>query len=189
MVLLSRSIRAVAVVTACGLLLSACADGDDSSSQPADPVTKTVTESPTASTEPTESPNKSDGDDDEAAEDDDGGGSGTAAGLPPKPRRDECVDIAAPRNGRYRIYDAGTAVVRRDGGRLRVGSVNAARGWRARVDRGDGDEVDITFRPRQRGAELELEVEIDDGRIESKICADDQEDDRDDDRDDDRGDD
>jgi len=93
-------------------------------------------------------------------------------------RRDECVEIVTPRNGRYRVYNAGTAVVRRDGGRLRVGSVEAAPGWQARVsDRGDDDDVEIEFRPRQRGAELELEVEIDDGRIESKICVDDRDDD------------
>lgn len=105
-----------------------------------------------------------------------GGDSGAAAGLPPKPRRDQCVEIDAPDNGRYTVYDAGKAVVRRDGDQLRVGNVDAARGWRARVtDRGGYDDVEIEFRPGQ-DAELELEVEIDDGRIESKICAHDRDD-------------
>src|SRR5690606_34310228 len=136
-------------VSACGLLLTACGNGNESGGEPAATVTETVTETagePTGS--PTESPS-----DTEASEDDDNAGAGPAAALPPRPRRDECVDVKPPRDGRYVVYDAGEAVVRRDGGTLRVGNVNAARGWRQRVSDRDEDEVEITFRPRRRGAE------------------------------------
>jgi hypothetical protein len=166
------SFRAVATLGACAVLLAGCGgDGESADSEPA--ATETVTQSVTVSAEPAPS--------------DDGGETASpdesapaASGLPPKPRRDECVRIKTPRNGRYTVYDAGTAVVRRDGDRLRVGKVTQANGWKARVtERGGDDDVTVEFTPGGRGAELELDVELDDGRVRSEICADDR-DDRDD---------
>ena len=94
------------------------------------------------------------------------------SGLPPRPGQDECVDVGARANGRYTVYEAGTAVVRRTGPRLVVGKVTPARGWQSRVDDRDSDEVEIEFRKVPRN-ELDLEVELDDGRVEVQICADD----------------
>lgn len=177
----------------CGALLTGCGDDEGSDGEQGATPTVTVTATPsptdTATPSPTEStptvtestpspsPDDTDGTDDT---DDTGaaGGSGQAAGLPPRPRRGECVEITTPRNGRYRVYDAGRAVVRRDGGQLRIGGIDPAPGWQARVtERGGDDDVEIEFRHRRRGGVLELEVELDDGGVESQICADDRDDD------------
>lgn len=98
--------------------------------------------------------------------------SGPAAALPPRPARDTCVDIPPPADGRYTVYEAGSAVVEFRDGRLVLGEVVAAEGWTSRVDDQEADEVEIDFR---RGGQevLDLEVEVDDGRVEAKICAED----------------
>lgn len=158
-----RSWLLVVVAASSALLLSACGGAGDEEPGQGATVTETVTRA--------ESPSPSDT---EGTDDD---GDGGDAGLPPRPARDECVDIDPPGNGRYQVYDAGRAVVRRDGGRLRVGDTAPASGWTARVtDRGGDDDVEIEFRPRGNGDVLELDVEIDDGRVEAQICADDRDD-------------
>ncbi|WP_409332789.1 hypothetical protein [Trujillonella humicola] len=113
--------------------------------------------------------------DDDAAGGDAAGGDaagGDAAGLPPRPQPGSCVDIPVPDDGVYTVYDAGTAVVRFEDGRLVLGEVRAAEGWTARVDDEEPDEVEIDFR-RSADEVLDLEVEIDDGRVEAEICNDD----------------
>lgn len=105
---------------------------------------------------------------------------GASAAVPPgapapaggRPAPGSCVDIPEAPDGRYTVADAGTAVVTREGDRLVLGEVTPAEGWTHSVDdRDDDDEVEVEFR---RGAdELDLEVEIDDGRVEAEICADD----------------
>jgi len=181
--------RVVAVGSACGLLLTGCSGGEPSS-EPTATVTVTATETTTASSDATESTESTEPTEpteptetatpDGVSPPKDDGDTGGSTGVAPKPLRDECVEITTPRDGRYTVYDAGTAVVRH-GGLLRVGEVAAARGWVARVtDRGGDDDVEVEFTPGGRGAELELEVEIDDGRVESQICVDDRDDERDD---------
>ncbi|MGV0792132.1 hypothetical protein [Mycolicibacterium sp. XJ1819] len=89
---------------------------------------------------------------------------------PARPGLDQCVRLAPTADGRYQIYDAGTAVVVFADGRLTLESVTPADGWTHRVDDQRPDEVEIEFR---RGAEeLDLEVEIDDGRLEVTVCND-----------------
>ena len=66
------------------------------------------------------------------------------------------------------MYDAGSAVVTFTEGRLTLESVTPADSWTHRVDDQEPDEVEIAFR---RGAEeLDLEVEVDNGRLEVSIC-------------------
>jgi hypothetical protein len=82
------------------------------------------------------------------------------------------VVVPEAADGSYTVYEAGTAVVTRDGDRLVLGEVSAAEGWTSRVDDQEDDEVEIDFRDTA-GEVLDLEVEIDDGRLEIQICADD----------------
>ncbi|ODQ92068.1 hypothetical protein BHQ18_04325 [Mycolicibacterium flavescens] len=73
-------------------------------------------------------------------------------------------------DGRYRVFDAGSAVVTFAENRLTLQSATPAEGWTHRVDDQEPEEVEIAFR---RGAEeLDLEVEVDDGRLEVSICND-----------------
>lgn len=51
--------------------------------------------------------------------------------------------------------------------RLSVSRVRPNEGWRASVDR-DDDEIEADF--RRGGREVELEAEIDDGRLEVEVC-------------------
>jgi hypothetical protein len=146
------------------LVLACCGgDGDaDPAPTPEETVTETVTE-PAQEDTPTTEPDDSD---------DNGGTQAGAAGLPPRPARGECVYIDVAGDGRYTVYDAGTAVVRREGQRLVLGRTRAAAGWTATVDDRERREVEIEFRS-DSGEELDLEVEIDDGRVKAEICADD----------------
>lgn len=61
--------------------------------------------------------------------------------------------------------------MRSKGDRLVLGEVVPAEGWTYEVDDQDDDEVEIEF--RLDGEELDLEVELHDGRVEARICADD----------------
>lgn len=91
--------------------------------------------------------------------------------APERPAPGSCVDLPEADDGRYQVADAGTAVVRRDGGRLVIEEVEPASGWSTEVTENVIDEVEIVF--RGDGVELELEVEIDDGRTEVTVCHDD----------------
>ncbi|MGV0722060.1 hypothetical protein ABQF17_12735 [Mycolicibacterium elephantis] len=95
----------------------------------------------------------------------------TDAAAPARPARDQCVRVEPAPDGRYQVFDAGSAVVTFADGRLTLESVTPADGWTHRVDDQEPEEVEIAFR---RGTEeLDLEVEIDDGRLEVSICNDD----------------
>jgi len=71
------------------------------------------------------------------------------------------------------VYETATVTV--TDGRLAIADVQAADGWTSPVDDEDADEVEIDFRPDAQGTQdvLDLEVEIDDGRVEVQICNDD----------------
>lgn len=134
------------------LLLPACGSGDDTQS------TVTVTE-PAATTAETSAPPP-----DTAAP-------AQADGPPARPARDQCVRIDPAPDGRYQVFDAGSAVVTFADNRLTLETVTPAEGWTHQVDDEEPDEVEIEFR---RGDEqLDLELEVDDGRLEVKICNDD----------------
>lgn len=95
----------------------------------------------------------------------------TGGVAPARPARDQCVRLDPAPDGRYQVYDAGTAVVTFADGRLTLESVTPAEGWTHRVDDQHPEEVEISFR---RGTEdLDLEIEVDDGRVEVSICNDD----------------
>jgi hypothetical protein len=148
-----------AVLLTVAVLAVAGCGGDDEPASAGGPVTlSTPTAAPTASPAPAS-----------------GGASapGVTAvpGLPPRPAPGACVDVPEAPDGRYTVYDAGSVVVRRDGDRLALGEVRTGEGWTSRVDDQDGDSVEVDLR---RGDEhLDLEVEVDDGRVEAEICADD----------------
>ncbi|MGV0645052.1 hypothetical protein [Mycolicibacterium sp. XJ879] len=148
----SRSIGAT-VLAGAVLLLPACGSSDEAQST----VTVTepapaVTTSPSAPTAEQQAPQ-------------------TGVAAPARPARDQCVRIDPAPDGRYQVFDAGSAVVTFADGRLTLGTVTPADGWTHRVDDQEPEEVEIAFR---RGPEeLDLEVEVDDGRLEVSICNDD----------------
>lgn len=153
----TRSIGATALAGA-ALLLSGCGSTTEPQS------TVTVTESVSLTSSPTSSPPGGQTALPEAP-------AQTGAAAPARPARDQCVRLDPTPDGRYHVYDAGSAVVTFTEGRLTLESVSPADGWTHRVDDQQPEEVEISFR---RGAEnLDLEVEVDDGRVEASICNDD----------------
>lgn len=155
--------RLAAVIAVCALSLVGCADGDDDA--PA-PITPEESPADTPRETPTTPPPAT--------------GGGDAAGVPPP---GSCADLPEAADGRYTVGDAGTAVVRRDGDRLVVEEVAPSSGWTYDVTEHGDDEVEVDF--RRGGEERELEVEIDDGRVEVQLCVDDRDDGGWDDNDDD----
>lgn len=151
--------NAALVISAAVLSLTACGDDGSATAEPGPTSPGTASPAAPAPGTPTQTPT-----------DDDTGGE--TAGLPPRPAPGSCVDVAEAGDGRYLVYEAGSAVVTREGDRLVLGEVQAAEGWTARVDDEEADEVEIDFR-RDGTDVLDLEVEIDDGRVEVQICADD----------------
>nr|WP_090344430.1 hypothetical protein [Mycolicibacterium malmesburyense]CRL75945.1 hypothetical protein CPGR_03767 [Mycolicibacterium malmesburyense] len=95
----------------------------------------------------------------------------TGAAAPARPARDQCVRLEPAPDGRYQVFDAGSAVVTFADGRLTLESATPAEGWTHQVDDQEAEEVEIKFR---RGAEeLDLELDVDKGRLEVKVCNDD----------------
>src|SRR5690606_40349133 len=94
-----------------------------------------------------------------------------ADGTPMRPARDQCVRIDPAPDGRYQVFEAGSAVVTFADGRLTVESVTPAEGWTHQVDEREPGEVEIEF--RRDAEQLDLELDVDDGRLEVKICNDD----------------
>lgn len=155
--------KALVASLALGLLAACGGDADEDSGSASETVT--VTASPEATAEsPTPTPTPTPSTQSPSPR--------GASGLPPRPGQDECVDVRVRPDGRYTVYEAGTAVVRRVGPRLVVGKVSPRPGWTSRIDDRERDEVEIEFRASPRD-ELDLEVEIDDGKVEVQICADD----------------
>lgn len=170
--------RGAAVLLAgTALLVAGCSSSGES--EPPEPV-------PVASPTPTATVTDDDETDNSTATpdaDDDDDAGGVASGR--IPAQGECVDVSTPASGRYQVYKAGSAVVRRQGDRLVVGGVSPASGWTARVtESGGDDDVVIEFRRKGGPLVLQLEVELDDGRVEAQICSDTRDDDDNDDRDD-----
>lgn len=153
---MSTKALGAAAIAGAVLLLPGCGSADDAQS------TVTVTEpAPTAAT--TAPPG-------EPATGPDAGQTATEA-APARPARDQCVRIDPAPDGRYQVFDAGSAVVTFADGRLTLESVTPAEGWTHQVDDQEPDEVEIEF--RRDAEELDLELEVDDGRLEVKICNDD----------------
>lgn len=169
--MLTRTPRTALLVGASALVLAACGGGSDS----ADGASGGVTLPPAAdSAQPTADAGTAPAPDAQQPTPDAGAAAAgdDASGLPPRPQRGSCVDIPVPADGVYTMYEAGTAVVTFEGGRLVLGEVTAAEGWTARVDDQEPEEVEIDFR-RSADDVLDLEVEVDDGRVEAEICNDD----------------
>jgi hypothetical protein len=136
-----------ALTIALALLLSACGGDDENDVAQTETITETETPSPPAD-EPTDAATESDDDDDGRS-------------------RKACDRI--DRTGRIDMAGAGTVRLQRSGDRLSVSNVRPGSGWRARVERDDdGDEVEVTF--RGSGGEVELEAELDDGRLRAEVC-------------------
>jgi len=137
------------------LLLVACGSSDQTES------TVTVTE-PAATTEATTTTGPAGPGEQNAP---------PADGTPMRPARDQCVRIDPAPDGRYQVFEAGSAVVTFADGRLTVESVTPAEGWTHQVDEREPGEVEIEF--RRDAEQLDLELDVDDGRLEVKICNDD----------------
>ncbi|WP_380165060.1 hypothetical protein [Jannaschia sp. R86511] len=185
----TRAVLPATVLGVAALALSACGGDPTTEGVEAVEVGTEATEPAPDAVEDTGSPTTSDtsatgtgtgtgtGTDDTAAPAPSAGagatGDATAApGAPARPAADECVDLPEAADGVYTVYEAGTATVTREGDRLVLGDVVAADGWTPRVDTEDADEVEVDFRRDDRTV-LDLEVEIDDGRVEVQVCADD----------------
>lgn len=175
----TRTAAPAAVLGVAALALSACGGTDSGSTVgPVEVGTETVPGS--ATTDDAGDGTTSSTTDDSTTDDSTtptAGDTGTAeaAGLPPRPERDRCVDVPEATDGVYTVYEAGTATVTVADGRLTLVEVQAADGWTSRVDDEDADEVQIDFRPDGQGSQdvLDLEVEVDNGRVEVRICNDD----------------
>lgn len=170
----SRTAAPAAVLGVAALALSACGGTDSGSTVgPVEVGTETVPGS--ATTDDTGDGTTSSTTDDSTTPTAGDTGTAEAAGLPPRPERDRCVDVPEATDGVYTVYEAGTATVTVADGRLTLVEVQAADGWTSRVDDEDADEVQIDFRPDGQGSQdvLDLEVEVDNGRVEVRICNDD----------------
>lgn len=84
---------------------------------------------------------------------------------------------AAPDVRTISAGEAGSVTVAAVGGRLELRSVDPAAGWTPRVEKSDGHEIEVTF--WRDGTTVEVEVELEDGRlkVEVKSEADDHDDD------------
>lgn len=136
-------LRPAAALAVAALTLVAC--GADDGDTPADDPTTTTT----TTTAPT-------GDD------------GTATTQAPLAR---CERVPESTDGVYDLGDAGEIEIAVDGDTVRLVEARPAAGWTATDDtEDDDDEVEVSF--RGDGREIELEVELDDGRLEVEICDD-----------------
>ena len=85
-------------------------------------------------------------------------------------RDDDSDDMTAPSQDGIQVIAAGaagTVTVEISGNVLTVVSIDVADGWTYDVDR-DGDEVKVEFRNAD-GTRIELEAELDHGRLEVKV--------------------
>ncbi|WP_197377585.1 hypothetical protein [Mycolicibacterium baixiangningiae] len=131
------------------LVLSGCGSGGGSSPET---VTETVSAPPAASQD-TAPP-----------------GTTPPGTAPARPAVGQCVRLEPAPDGRYQVFDAGSAQVTYADGRLTVGPVTPAEGWTQEVADQEPAEVEIDFR---RGAEnLDLEIDVDRDRLEVKVCND-----------------
>lgn len=151
-------LRRMAPVLAPALLLVAACTGGSDTAEPGVTVPAPTDVSPT----PTD--------------DDDQTSPGTASGPSAstavgRPAPGTCSDLAEAADGVYRVADAGEAEVRREGDQLVVGEVRPAEGWTHEVVEAEQHEVEIEF--RRGGEEVDLEIEIDDGRLTADLCSDD----------------
>lgn len=170
----SRTASALAALGVAVLTLSACSDpepaGDPapvSSASGTDAGTDDTSTSPSDDTSGTTGTGAPDDTASTTASD------GAVAGLPPRPEPDRCATVPEAADGVYTVYEAGTATVTVADGRLVLGEVQAADGWTSRVDDEGADEVEIDFRLDGATDVLDLEIEIDDGRVDVQICNDD----------------
>ena len=130
-----------------GLVLAGCGDDDDTTTTaPAeqDSDAATTTYPPNGATQ-----------------------DGPPAGSEQAPTGCERLEEAA--DGLYR-FEAGEVDMTRDGDRLVLGDVRPAEGWTHRID--DQDDADIEIDFRRDGREIDFEAELDDGRLDIEICAD-----------------
>ncbi|WP_369056186.1 hypothetical protein [Kineococcus terrestris] len=161
----TRAAGLLALPAAALLLLPACG-GDDAAAPAGDAVTLSPGEQGADTASPGTSPDASPSNSPEAAPE-----AAPAVPAGPRPASGTCTDVPVPGDGRYVVADAGSAVVPFTDGRLSLADVQAAEGWTTEVDVDDDDEVEVEWR---RGQErLDLEVELDDGRVTAQLCADD----------------
>ncbi|WP_432547247.1 hypothetical protein [Kineococcus sp. SYSU DK004] len=164
----TRTAGLLALPAAVLLLLPACG-GDDAAAPAGDAVTLSPGEQGADPASPTTSPDDSPGTSPDSSPE--GAPAAPAAPAGPRPASGTCTDVPVPEDGRYVVADAGSAVVPFTDGRLSLADVRAAGGWTTEVDVDDDDEVEVEWR---RGQErLDLEVELDDGRVTAQLCADD----------------
>lgn len=154
--------RTWTVLAAAALALAGCAGDDEPETGP--PPGATTEPAPTGTSPGTPAP--------DASAPDTSAPDPAGAGVQELPPPDSCVTIDEAPDGRYTVAEAGTAVVTREGDALVLGEVEPGAGWTYQVEDEERDEVEIEFR-RDDGTEVDLEVELDDGRTEVKVCSDD----------------
>lgn len=136
-----RTARLLTPIAAAALLFGAAACGDDDDAATTD------------ATAPTDAPAVNLGDDPETED--------PVAG---------CERLEERPDGVYAVGDAGEAVLEFDGSTVRLVETRPAEGWTATDDtEDDDDEVEVTF-SSDDDRSIELEAEVDDGRLEIDVC-------------------
>ncbi len=140
--------RVLAVcVAAVALVLGACGN-DDAVDDAAQPPPEAARDEPAATTAPPQ----------------------RGITAPPTGQRQPGCDVLPEAvDGVYPVRDAGEIVVTREGNALWLVETRPAEGWTATGDtEDDADDVEVYFRSGDR--EIELEAEIDDGRLKVEVC-------------------
>lgn len=151
-----RPTRAVAALLGLAIAMTAgaCSDGDDAA-VPTTDVTVTADGSVPTTTSATAPPAE-------------GTGEPPASVL----AGPECERPADAGGGTFQVRDAGTVTISVDGSEVALVEARPSAGWTSTIDLDDdADKVEVDF--IGNGRVLELEAEIDDGRLDVEVCEDD----------------
>lgn len=85
------------------------------------------------------------------------------------PAQGQCLDVPPGPSDRYEVPGVGSAVVTLADGRLTLGEIITEGGYASRVDSSSGEEVEVEF--RNGAAVQDLEVELDDGIVQGRVCS------------------
>jgi hypothetical protein len=150
-------------------LLAACGNGNDGQLAGVDLDAATDEAGATDTTATDEAGRAEDTDADDA---DDAAGDGTAdtggdADATGDAATGQVVDLTTAVPGSWPVGDAGIVTFSLDGDRLVLDDVTTADGWTSRVEEEDADAIE--FELQQGDREFDVEVELDDGRVEVEI--------------------
>lgn len=94
---------------------------------------------------------------------------GVEAGASPTPG--SCLEVPTAGDGVYPVADAGIVTVTVTDDALALAAVEPFAGWEYEVAEDEPGRVEVEL--RKNGAEVDLEVEVEDGEVLAEVCADD----------------